>query len=1053
MIKRIIRSVVLALFVFNMSISSISAARTREYYMLDIDSLDSSVKPYISSVVVEKDDLSVYINNTYVGTMSSDPQTFSLSNWNPAISVKVYLSQMRIEAHVSETVAIKKNYRAGFKFELAENTYYVCTFYPDINGSSESETQQSTRSGDIHSFSFGHSYDGNYVSFNVQLSESSGKVYVNGKEFVTIDKQSVPVVFEYIGEDFPITTINYQDTLPSFNWSTASLTNHIFYNSDFSNISVKQDYALSNEYLNLPTQNLTFGSWVNEYQRVGGSSQTGTGVWQATGNKIKVVCEYYEDNTCANRIRTEFPRYWAVLSSRANLQTYPITKVVQTVSVVTPLYKNYYYNSWTETYAFPSSTAEGVIKQYSQKTISWTDGGYNVNGVLEGNNGWVRAYYTECIEESASTASCRYTASKKLYRKATRAYTDSDWITFCSYCGTQIDSRTRWAQKTRSYSDSGWIDYCSYCGTQIDQRTVYKQRTRSCSTTDWIDYCSYCGTQTNSRTVYRKRSCSSYNVNYSNYGAYKTSKYGYTSYCNSRTGRNSECGTENKSCTRTYSCKTRTCKKSQIICTAGYTYSNCAYKYDGSYYGSYNRASGSYIGSQCGTQNKSCTSYSCAQTQNKVSCKSWGSWSGYDYTSCASNIDTDCGSKTQYKYYSCGSWGDWTGYNYTSCSASDTKECSSKVQYNYRSYSDWGSWSGYDYTSCSESETKECSSQLQYRYRSYSDWGSWSAYEHETCSESETVKCDLDTVESYKYSYRQESNWGSWITTTSGKVNTDVFNYKYRYSFPTIKWEEEKATGSYANPEGGVHAGEVDETNHRMKDMEIATPSLVSKKYTTIDQPYTYEEVLEFQNAYAADAAGQTYYYSALNKKASDEKYVLWSEYQAGVRTSDGYSKALADIRDEEIYQPFLYFYGWRFITSNQMLPISTSAEVKPIETTITETTNYDSGGILILSSEPLERDTKVIYYDYRDPLSRYKDNLPENWEGYEWLISAIENSDLNNKKITVKISSQDLKDMKEWVYANGSDPDDCSMLMEFIHIFDTATQSRISSGACKASE
>ena len=77
MIKRIIRSVVLALFVFNMSISSISAARTREYYMLDIDSLDSSVKPYISSVVVEKDDLSVYINNTYVGTMSSDPQTFS----------------------------------------------------------------------------------------------------------------------------------------------------------------------------------------------------------------------------------------------------------------------------------------------------------------------------------------------------------------------------------------------------------------------------------------------------------------------------------------------------------------------------------------------------------------------------------------------------------------------------------------------------------------------------------------------------------------------------------------------------------------------------------------------------------------------------------------------------------------------------------------------------------------------------------------------------------------------------------------------------------------
>lgn len=114
------------------------------------------------------------------------------------------------------------------------------------------------------------------------------------------------------------------------------------------------------------------------------------------------------------------------------------------------------------------------------------------------------------------------------------------------------------------------------------------------------------------------------------------------------------------------------------------------------------------------------------------------------------------------------------------------------------------------------------------------------------------------------------------------------------------------------------------------------------------------------------------------------------------------------------------------------------------VRNTFDEVTN-GSGivGNLIMSAEPIERSTKVIYYDYTDPLYNY-DELPENWEGYESLIEEIKNSDMDNYKFQVVLSADDIKKMKQYTKEHSSEIGNgsCDMLREFSYIFTFADNS-----------
>ena len=1068
MIRKLLKTLLISLLLFNISLVNVYAAKSHNYYSLDIDSINSDVKPYLQSVSIEEETKEVFINNKSVGYMTSDPQTFRLSDTGFNLNVTISLIGLSVSAEVS--IPTKKNYTAAFKFEIEDNKYYVCTFYPDVSNMGINYSQQSTRNGDIHNFNFGYTYDNEYKSFNVQLVQSSGEVYVNNKRNGVLDKVSVPIVFEYIGSNFPITSIDYSAQLNRFSWTEASQSNRVFYNeSDYSNVSVKQEYELSNEYLNLPSETRNYGAYVDEWIRVGGTSQSGTGVWQSTGNRIKVVCEYYEDNTCGNAIRSEFPRYWAIFPG--DLSTNVVSKNTKLVDIITTVYKNWYYSpsAWVSQNEFDSSIAgvSTTAYQYSARNWIWSDYG-----------SWTEMQPSQYSAYSGKPTSDLDYTSKQLYKKRTGSW--GDWTAWATgqpqtQVDREIDIRTMYSERDGSWGAwSGWsttqpqqdtgrqidsyVEYSSYSwgtsksGSYQSACQYYTNQTNyACGTNDtytgwgnwatnkygpFTDACdsrygqnTECGYATCPASA-----CGIESTSYSNWGGYRTSKYGgFQSQCTSRSGRNSECGTttSNKTCTRYYCATSRTCTKKVLgICTS-YSYSGYRYTYGSKPSPAYNCSSSSVTSSSCGTTTttNSCTSYNCPQSASNT------------YKSCAT---VACG------YKSC------TSYSCPSSKSVENKTCnlwycpqSAVTKYQYRDIV-WGAWSGYTHTSCVSDTLTMCKSRTEYRYRDMV-WGNWSSFEHETCTPNTYTKCQLSTNNFYKYRYKTFNDWSAWYNTTSA-INPSYFmEVRYRYNTGSYKWEDFKGTSTKGEPYVAYHTGlAADKKQQTTQEWKEVAEVTSNKKTYPATGMNTYEDVENWQIQYAKEAAAKAYVESLKHISSGDEEEsdVLWSDLEANLTSSIYYEAALRDIKGRNFYQPYLYFYGWRFLTANYNLP---SGTVNGNEVTTTKKITFSSLGTLIFSSDPIERDTKVIYYDYRDPLANYKDNLPENWEGKELLIEAIKNSDLGSNKITIKISQSDLKAMKEWVMKNGSDPDGCSMLKEFSYIFDSETQARIASGACKA--
>lgn len=926
MIRKFFRAIIIALFCFNACVTNVYAeTKIREYYSIDLDTLNINVKQYLTSLSIDKSTKQVYMNNVYVGIQTNDTQTFTLSTTNYTINAKITLSSLSVEASVN--VKTEKIYKSAFKFEIEDNTYYVCYFYPDYENSSTSQKIVAVRNGETYNFNtFSYTYGNEYKEFNVKLIQSSGDVYVNGNKIGTLSKSNLPIVFEYIGNNFPITSIDYMHgKLAQFNWDTASQAKYPFYNreTDFSNISIQQNYEYSNEYLSLPSVIKSNTPYVNEYKRVGGTSTTGTGVWQPTGNKIWVVCEYYENEECGTAIRKEFPRYWAVYASETE-STYPVISKNQILEDYVTKYKNYYYpiENWTKSdFLFPNTTTESAVIQYKYRRAIWSDW-----------TNWTSNTPSEFIKLSGIASDMYKYETSTMFKYRTWGYVDATgWSADTNYCDYMRDSTIKAVTDTRQDS--------------------------------------LCGTQYKTCTVSTKVRCT------------KTREENYTCKVDS-------------TCSRSYDCS----YDESYDTTCPYTYSCNCYDY-------------------------------CPRTDSRGNCMV------AKQRKCSTCTGSQRCTKTRHVSKTC-----WESYR---CQVDGT--CTRTVSYD--DVCDSSSTGRYEVCG---TENKTCTL-TKCQSRVYHDWTDWT---NEDMCRGAGTQCEKSSysITGYRYRTKEWSEWSDWYVSNNHYNQSDDMQYQYRKNDGIYVWETTKGNSIKGSATIGWYSGEYNENEKEKINVDIAKASTNAKSYNN-KSLYTQSDVLAFQNEYARDKSGSSYLETLRGtelERGTTTKFIKWSDFNYGITNYSGYTQALNTIKDSRIYSPYLYFYGWRFFTDNVDMPSGTAQK----NVSAADFINYSSTGKLLENSEPMERDTKVIYFDYHDPLTNY-DEYPENWQGYEELVRQIENSDLSNAKIKVKLSADDITKMKEYLENGGYDKvGDCSMIREFSYIFittDTDLQNWLNSGSsCK---
>lgn len=737
------------------------------------------------------------------------------------------------------------------------------------------------------------------------------------------------------------------------------------------------------------------------------------------------------------------------------------------------------WGSWTGYTLSSCTTDDSELKQceskmmYRQATRSWGPWSAwetgNDCGLFSGSS---------CEEES-----------RTMYRYRTRSYTApsySAWSSWSNYAyslfgcsessegGAKVkECRSTTAYAYRKIGDwSGWSSYSttvcspSYSGVNNTQTTGCLSKTQKCEKT---------------------RSTNGYT--YSNYKYTYGSKPSPAYNCSSSTVTSSSCGTKTqyaascscispstnkKTCTGSYydtktpctvsGCSSRKCtytsKTVNLSCTRYYCATSRATAYTA-------WSSCSYVDGTCGSETSlyTCTS----RTVYAKRTRSWGSYGDYSLDTTYINnslydykTQTWYGSRTRtYTEGKVGDWSSWTSYIYLSCSSTSeggylTKECNSQTQYRSRELSDWGSWSGYnydasssEYTNCANSNLCKQEGAFRFRTRSRNAWTSWSDSIYSSCtpSTSGTTLRECQQVKKYRTASIIYGDWSSWYRTTSAKSSTDSIEYQYRYNNGVGSWSETKGNSSVLGT-NTYYTGESKDSTVK-KQVNVKYAQTTSKNVGSLSEMTAAgiasktEEIkkeLILNNAYNA-------------LKTTPVLYEDVEEY-ANKSASSINSQALEDahryFEDRTIFIPYFYITPhWR-ATSKETTVSGFNNETI---TSMTNSYNISSSSQnlpLIEYDINTTRNTKVIYYDYKDPLTNYKDKLPANWEGYEALIEEIKNSDLSNYKITVEMSKADLEAMRNWLRSGGYNKNNCEMLREFSYIFkvkDSALTEFLSSG------
>ena len=554
-----------------------------------------------------------------------------------------------------------------------------------------------------------------------------------------------------------------------------------------------------------------------------------------------------------------------------------------------------------------------------------------------------------------------------------------------------------------------WSDWSSYseenkvsdCSDQFDcnykSQVFYKKRTASWS--DWNDYSSNYPASCNDSFDCSWESASFYNKRtgtWSAYGSY-TNQYPYD--CND----NDDCSWKslkyNRSRTSSYS-GTYSGWKASCNITDDYHCTNY-YKYTCKLNSNYNtRYSNVYysVGSQG----------ACA--------------SGYKITSRIKGY--------RYRYLS---WSVWSSYTTNNCVVSvGYRKCQSETRYATR-YRNWGAWSGYIQSTCNASNDTQCLGPKTYYRSRWKNWGAWSNYSYDNCSENATVQCA--SAKLFSYQYRNWLGWSEWEPIDLSISKNPELDVYYRVNDGLITWDEIQGNSKILGT-GAYWLNESKIINDGFMEVDV---DYATNKISILE---TYPEMTEARiNELANKLSTASIKNALLNTLLSTNGKVLWKDIEEISQTDlIEYQNNGIQGRDRflnsKIFIPYIYVREhYRAVLRD--IEIKGYNDTLNISNRIASVIAIEDVGKLVTSFINTDRESKVIYYDYHNPLINYNE-IPDNWIEHMVLLDEIKNANLNNYDFKIVLNKDDINNIRSYLLNGGYQKiGSCDILREFSYLIE----------------
>ena len=590
---------------------------------------------------------------------------------------------------------------------------------------------------------------------------------------------------------------------------------------------------------------------------------------------------------------------------------------------------------------------------------------------------------------------------KKSYKNIT--WPDDLWITTYSpvlkeYSMGLMKLNVGFWSNWSAFSEEDKVSDCSdLFDCNYKSKISYKKRTASWD--NWSDYSSNYPVSCNdafdcsweSKSVFSKRT--------GTWGAYSSYTNQYPSDCND----NADCSWKslkyNRSRTSSYS-GTYSAWKAGCSITDDYHCSRY-YKYT------------------CKLNNNTNTRYSTVyySVGSQGNCSS-----GYKITSRSSGY--------RYQYLT---WSAWSAYSTNNCTVSiGYQKCQSETRYATK-HRNWSSWSGYVYDTCTASSDIQCLGPQTYYRSRWKKWDAWSSYSYDSCNESSTVQCASTKL--FSYQYRNWNGWSEWQPIDLSISRGNDLDIYYRVNDGLVSWDEKQGDSKIIGS-GSYWLNETKIINDGFMEVDVDYASNKINKLNTYPE-MTEEMINELANQIATASMKN----ALLNTLLKTNGKVLWEDIEriSGfdlIKYQNIGIQSRESFLNSKIFIPYIYVREhYRAVlrdietkgyndTINISNKISTMLDLKDI-------------GKLVALIKNTDRDSRIIFYDYHNPLINY-DETPDNWLEHSILLNEIKNADLDKYDFKVVLDNDDINNIRSYL-ANGGYQKigSCDILREFSYLIE----------------
>ncbi|MPM51105.1 hypothetical protein SDC9_97851 [bioreactor metagenome] len=410
----------------------------------------------------------------------------------------------------------------------------------------------------------------------------------------------------------------------------------------------------------------------------------------------------------------------------------------------------------------------------------------------------------------------------------------------------------------------------------------------------------------------------------------------------------------------------------------------------------------------------------------------------YSATSYAVNTQGLCDSGYKVSSKSAGyryqylQWSAWSTYSTASCSSSvGYRKCESETRY-ATSKRTWSSWTGYNQLTCISDANTQCSGPVSYYRTKYRYWSAWSPNSDISCTENADTKCEKE--KQYAYKYRNWSGWSGWVPYDPAIKIDNNQKVTFRINQGLETWDRVAGTSTiigegcyYLNETKDISSGYQPVTNHYIKT-----------SLTTLGtKPAMTESEIENLGNLIAEAVMKNLTAQELLKSYGKINQTLWKTegrnklfnyYQNGMTVKGKLLNSL-------IFIPYIYVREHYRAVQQMMNIMGYNGDYQLINTNERKQVFSEEGTLQAVNKTSLN-DSRVIYYDYQDPLADYS-VLPGNWSGYDALLDELKNADFEEYELRITLSNSDIAELNSYLDNGGYQRlGNCDMLRHFSYLF-----------------